>query len=101
MKWIGNLRKMSTVPAEELEQPIQYLLEGKDVLDDLPSVPLNEFIGREIAWRFEGVIHCVVTGDSMVQPYRMGMSQEAFSHLHYHALQLLIQNFLQFTQEWR
>lgn len=75
---MGNLRKMSTVPAEEFEQPIQYLLEGKDVLDDLPSVPLNEFIGREVAWRFEGVIHCVVTGVSMVQPYRMGMSQEAF-----------------------
>ena len=78
MKWTGNLRKMSTVPAEELGQPIKYLLEGKDVLDDLPSVLLNEFIGREVRWRFEGVTNCVVTGASMVKPYRMGMSQEAF-----------------------
>lgn len=78
MKWTGNLRKMSTVPAEEFGKPIQYLLEGKDVLDDLPSVPLNEFIGKEVRWRFKGVTNCVVTGVSMVKPYRMGMSQEAF-----------------------
>lgn len=78
MKWTGNLRKMSTAAAVELGQPILYNLEGKDILEDMPSIPLNELIGREVIWRFEGVTNCVVTGVSMPKPFRMGMSRDAF-----------------------
>lgn len=78
MKWSGNLRKMTTVPSEQSGQPIQYKLEGKDVLEDMPSVPLNDLIGSTVEWQFDGVTNCVVSGVSMPKPFRMGMSREAF-----------------------
>jgi hypothetical protein len=78
MIWTGNLRKMRTEVSSDLGEPIKYFWEGKDVLDDMPSVNINNWVGRTIKWQYEGVVHCVVSGKAMHSAYRMGMSREAF-----------------------
>ena len=78
MKWTGNLRKMRTNEASEVGKPVKYFWEGRDVLKEMPSVDVNNWIGKNISWKFHGVVNCVVSGESMSQAYRMGMSKESF-----------------------
>jgi hypothetical protein len=59
----GHLDKMRTT----LEDPVQYFLP----LDTL-EVPLNEYIGRDIALRFTGKIHCSSCGRSIRKTYSDG-----------------------------
>jgi len=70
----GNIRKMRT----ELNDEVQYTLPLYDVLEEKEMVPLNEFVGQEIAIQFDGVINCVVTGKRIKKPYGEGMSYDAF-----------------------
>jgi len=74
----GNIRKMITSPSSEIRGMVGYQFQMYDVLDQLPSVDMNDWVGRKLSWRFEGVVNCVVSGESMQQAYRMGMSLKAF-----------------------
>ncbi len=74
MIWTGNLRKMRT----EAGSVVKYFWSGKDVLDDLPEIEMAYWIGKKLKWKFEGVVHCVVTGEEMNRAFRMGMSKDAF-----------------------
>jgi len=74
MIWSGNLRKMRT----ESGSVVKYFWSGKDVLDDLPEFEISSWLGKNIKWRFEGLVHCVVTGVAMERAFRMGMSRDAF-----------------------
>ena len=40
----------------------QYEMVFYDVLEPKSTLPLNEFVGKDIRLSFEGNIHCVVTG---------------------------------------
>jgi hypothetical protein len=79
MEWQGNLRKLLT--AERLNEMghVDYRLEGADVLDTLPALALNEWIGQQISIQFQGQINCRVTGQSIRKPYGEGMSYQAWT----------------------
>ena len=74
----GNIRKMIASPSSTIGGIVGYQFQMYDVLDQLPSVDMNDWVGRTLSWRFEGVVNCVVSGESMQQAYRMGMSLKAF-----------------------
>ena len=74
MIWKGNLRKMRT----ESGSVVKYFWSGKDVLDDLPEIYANDWIGKIVRIRYEEKVHCVVTGKEMDRAFRMGMSKDAF-----------------------
>jgi hypothetical protein len=74
----GNIRKMIASPSGEIGGIVCYQFQMYDVLNQLPSVDMNDWVGRKLSWRFEGVVNCVVSGESMQQAYRMGMSLKAF-----------------------
>ena len=74
MIWTGNLRKMRT----ESGSVVKYFWSGKDVLDDMPEINANNWIGKKFKWKFDGVVNCVVSGAEMDWAYRMGMSRDAF-----------------------
>lgn len=74
MIWKGNLRKMRT----ESGSVVKYFWSGRDVLDDMPELFANDWIGEIIRIKYEGKVHCVVTGKEMDRAFRMGMSKDAF-----------------------
>lgn len=74
----GNIRKMITSPASSLDGKVDYQFQMFDVLDQLPKIEMNDWVGKKFSWRFEGVVNCIVSGESMRQAYRMGMSKRAF-----------------------
>jgi len=74
----GNIRKMMASPAFTDGGRVGYQFQMFDVLDQLPLVDMNDWVGKKLSWRFEGVVNCVVSGVYMKQAYRMGMSQKAF-----------------------
>ena len=76
MKWVGNVRKMSSVV--DCDGRVHYEWRGKDVLEDMPKFPVNEWIGKEVRVSFEGVIHCVETGKVIKKTYGEGLSYDAF-----------------------
>ena len=76
MKWVGNVRKMSSVV--NADGRVNYVWRGKDVLDDIPNCVVNEWIGQEVRVSFEGVIHCVETGKVIKKTYGEGLSYDAF-----------------------
>ena len=69
---------MPTEDASERGKPVKYFWEGKDVLKQMPSIDVNSWIGQNISWNFDGIVNCIVSGESMSQAYRMGMSKESF-----------------------
>ena len=74
----GNIRKMITSPSSTIGEEVEYKFQMFDVLKEQPLVDINDWVGKELTWKFDGVVNCVVTGEAMNQAYRMGMSQKAF-----------------------
>ena len=74
----GNIRKMIASPAITYGGRVGYQFQMFDVLNQLPLVDMNDWVGKKLSWRFDGVVNCVVSGENMKQAYRMGMSQKAF-----------------------
>lgn len=74
MKITGNIRKMET----SLEEVVLYRLPLYEILEKGVSVDMNELIGQTINIRFEGAIHCVVSGKKIKKTFGDGMSYEAF-----------------------
>ena len=78
MNWTGNLRKMRTESSQVIGGEVKYFWTGADVLEKLPELPVNAWIGKKIHWRFSGVVNCIVSGVAMDRPFRMGMSKDAY-----------------------
>ncbi len=78
MNWTGNLRKMRTESSQVLGEEVKYFWTGADVLEKLPEVPINSWVGKKIQWKFDGEINCIVSGIAMERPFRMGMSRDAY-----------------------
>ena len=76
MNWEGNLRKLTI--REDGEGSLAYSLRGKDRLEEMAELPLNECIGKEIRLLFEGQIHCVATGKRITKSYGEGYSYDAW-----------------------
>ncbi|MGY8918087.1 MAG: DUF2797 domain-containing protein [Flavobacteriales bacterium] len=74
----GNIRKMIASPSSTIGEEVEYKFQMFDVLKEQPFVDINDWVGKELTWKFDGVVNCVVTGEAMNQAYRMGMSQKAF-----------------------
>ena len=71
-----HLRKMST---ELIEGSIaSYKLPLVNVLDYTESIPLNEWVGKEICIEFTSNIHCIATGKKIKKTYGEGLSYDAF-----------------------
>lgn len=76
MNWEGNVRKLKSVVSDA--GVVNYLLPGRDVLDEMPSLDINGLIGKMLHVQFDGAIHCVVSGKRIKKTYGEGMSYEAF-----------------------
>ena len=74
----GNIRKMIASPSSTIGEEVNYKFQMFDVLKEQPLIDMCDWIGKELTWKFDGVVNCVVTGEAMHQAYRMGMSQKAF-----------------------
>ena len=57
---------------------VNYQWRGKDVLEDMPMCPVNEWIGQEVRVSFSGVIHCVETGKSSKRRMEKGCRTTRF-----------------------
>ena len=79
MQWEGNLRKLETSAHKDDRGQVEYALRGADVLELLPSIGLNAWVGKHITISFEGQIHCRVTGQTIRKAYGEGMSYQAWS----------------------
>lgn len=79
MQWEGNLRKLETSAHKDDRGQVEYALRGADVLELLPSIGLNTWVGKHITISFEGQIHCRVTGQTIRKAYGEGMSYQAWS----------------------
>lgn len=79
MEWEGNLRKLR-IEAAGVGGPreLRYALAGKDVLEEMPAILLNDCVGRELSISFLGQIHCVSTGKRISKAYGEGYSYDAW-----------------------
>ena len=65
MKKSGNLMKMKN----HLEDTVQYELRIGD-----EKIDMNQFLGKEINFKFDGVINCIATGEKIKKSYNQGYS---------------------------
>lgn len=72
MKISGNLMKMKT----DLQKIVEYSLPLGDEL-----IPMNQFLGKKISLKFDGVINCIATGEKIKKSYNQGYSYKAFQTL--------------------
>jgi hypothetical protein len=62
---------------------VDYRMILFDVLEPHAEIELNQFVGKEIAIKFEDQINCVVTGRKIKKAFGEGMSWEAFKNSPY------------------
>jgi hypothetical protein len=72
IKVSGNILKMTS----KLTDPVQYELPIGD-----ESLPMNQFIGKKISLKFDGVINCIHSGKKIKKSYGQGYSFESFMKL--------------------
>jgi len=68
----GAVRKMRT----QLADPVQYTM----LLGD-EAVPLNEYLGRRLALRYQGAIHCIHCNRKTRKSFSQGYCYPCFSRL--------------------
>lgn len=78
MEWEGNLRKLETAAEPTVQGHVSYSLTGADVLEVLPPLELNPWVGKHVAVKFQGQIHCRITGKSIKKAFGEGMSYQAW-----------------------
>lgn len=78
MEWEGNLRKLDTAAEPTVQGHVSYSLVGADVLEALPPLELNTWVGKHVAVKFQGQIHCRITGQSIKKAFGEGMSYQAW-----------------------
>jgi len=76
MKVIGNIRKMRA--SLDANQNVNYTFITYNNLEKGAETPLNDFIGKDIALRFQHQINCTVTGEKINKTFGDGMSYDAF-----------------------
>lgn len=57
---------------------VAYAMRGAQVLESMDENSTADWIGRQVEVRFDGLIHCVVTGKQIRKTYGEGMSYDAF-----------------------
>lgn len=70
---------MSTALVANDKGQVNYTLTGADVLEPLPSILVNEWVGRSLRISFLGQIHCRITGQTIRKSFGEGMSYQAWS----------------------
>lgn len=70
----GNIRKMSARP----EEVIQYQLPLHDILEPMPPVDLNRYIGKPVGMEFMHYLNSVISGVKMKKAYGEGMTYDEF-----------------------
>lgn len=70
---------MSTEFEANEQGQVSYALPGANVVDPLPPIPVNEWIGRTVRISFFGQIHCRITGQAIRKSFGEGMSYQAWS----------------------
>jgi hypothetical protein len=78
MKWIGNLRKLTTDQAPDSKGEVGYHLVGVNVIRKLDSVKLNEWVGQHVTVEFLDEIHCRKTGQKIKKTFGEGLSYSAW-----------------------
>ena len=78
MKWLGNLRKMSTSSGDQPSAKVHYALTGADVLEELPSLDIVALINQEVSVKYQNEIHCTVTGKLISKAFGDGLSYNAW-----------------------
>lgn len=69
MKYSGNLSKMRV----KLDSPVSYELHlGEE------AVPMNELIGKELKFSYEGRINCIICGDKTKKSFAQGFCYRHF-----------------------
>lgn len=76
MEFTGNIRKMKSIL--DSNGLVNYSLPLYDNLNQKEAVGLNELVNKEVNFRFNHQINCVVTGDSIKKVFGEGMSYKAF-----------------------
>jgi hypothetical protein len=81
MKWEGNIRRM--IPEFVTESDItrgevHYGWCGADVLEELPAIAMQDWVGKEISVVFDGTIHCTASGKKIRKTFGEGMSYQAW-----------------------
>lgn len=76
MQGEGNIRKLKS--EKTAGDRVAYHWAACDILDPMPTQPLEGGIGGEISIEHTGKIHCTVTGKSIRKTYGDGMSFDAF-----------------------
>lgn len=78
MKWLGNLRKMSTSSVDQLISSVHYSLIGADVLKEMPRLEIAGLIGKEVSIKYLNEIHCTATGKIISKAFGDGLSYNAW-----------------------
>lgn len=78
MLWKGNLRKLGILPDLAGGEALRYELQGAEILEPLPPLYLNKYLGKHVRVRFDGVIHCAETGRRVKKTYGDGLSFDAW-----------------------
>lgn len=78
MKVTTNLRKMKTGLDPEGSGIAQYQLPLFDVLESQGLLSMNEFVGKEVNFKFENQINCVETGKKIKKTFGEGLCYESF-----------------------
>lgn len=75
MKFVGDLSKLEGSYDEKSHKVSYQLPIGEEKIDIMP------FIGKKISLSYDGVIHCVATGEKIKKSYNNGYSYKAFMKL--------------------
>ena len=78
MKGEGNIRKLKG--RMDGESAVAYSWSQADILDPMPNVDMDEWMGKTLRLEFANAIHCTVTGKKIRKTYGDGMSFDAFQN---------------------
>lgn len=78
MKWYGNIRKMRVSMDPIDHSKARYLWCGMDRVESLTTTDIHDWIGKEVAFNFDGEINCVVSGKRIKKTFGEGMSYDAW-----------------------
>lgn len=70
---------MTTAEEANEEGQVSYALPGANVVELMPPLPMNQWVGRSVKISFLGQIHCRITGQVISKSFGEGMSYQAWS----------------------
>jgi hypothetical protein len=76
LKVIGNIRKMRSSLSENSD--VEYTFLAYNNLEKGEELQFNQFVGKDIAIRYQHQINCTVSGEKIKKAFGDGMSYDAF-----------------------